>query len=114
MADVTFADVDSWLTTHYVPSGQRLGIVIEASAGCSVVDAAAEAIGRHGLSADRRLARLQPRSGEMACRPEDVADFLVRYGHEYSVAILPTADRAVADAARHSGCVVLIDSTRGC
>jgi hypothetical protein len=97
------------LDRAYRPAPPRLGILMLSGAPADEVAVATEALAAHGLTAERRLARLLPRIGEDAHRAGDVADFLRRYGHEYVVAWLPAAldDRAaVAVAAAESGCTL--------
>jgi hypothetical protein len=98
------------LDAAYRPAPPRLGILMLSGAPADEVAVATEALAAHGMTAERRLARLLPRSGEDAHRGGDVADFLRRYGHEYAVAWLPAAgldDRAaVAAAAEGAGCAL--------
>jgi kynureninase len=98
------------LAEAYRPVGHRLGIVMLSTAPAEEVEAAAEQLATHGLTAQRRLARLLPRPDETGHRAEDVIDFLRRYGHEYSVAWLPTREledvEAVTAAAHEAGCAI--------
>jgi hypothetical protein len=98
------------LLEEFRPHGHRLGIVLLTTSDPADVAAASAALARHGLTPERRLARLHPRPGEDRHRGEDVADFLRRYGHEYAVAWLP-GDRldqheSIETAARASGCAL--------
>lgn len=102
----------------YRPAGHRLGIAV--AGDCPDDDAAvvAAVLADHGHSPERRLARLRPRGDEPRTRPEDVAEFLTLYGHEYGVAWLPapaegaaTAIPAISAAARGQGCAIGWDLT---
>jgi hypothetical protein len=97
------------LEDAFRPAAPRLGILMLSGAPEDDVAVATEALAAHGLTAQRRLARLLPRIGEDAHRAGDVADFLRRYGHEYAVAWLPAGlgDRpAVEAAAAQAGCTL--------
>jgi hypothetical protein len=98
------------LDTSYRPAGHRLGIVLLSSAPEADVAVATTALERHGLTAERRLARLLPRIGEATHRAGDVAEFLDRYGHEYGVAWMPAGElddhAGVNAAAAGSGCAI--------
>ncbi|GAA1701350.1 hypothetical protein GCM10009808_19080 [Microbacterium sediminicola] len=79
--------LDAWLEEVYRPDGHRLGILSAAitTAAAGAVD---DAIASEGLLPIRRHAQLTPRTGEDQLRPEDVADFVRRYGHEYQAAVI--------------------------
>jgi hypothetical protein len=104
------AGLRALLDAAFRPAPPRLGILMLSGATEEEIAVAAKALGAHGLTAERRLARLLPRIGEDAHRSEDVADFLRRYGHEYAVAWLPAdalEDRAAVEAAAaQAGCVL--------
>jgi hypothetical protein len=92
-------DLDLWLAEVYRPQGHRLGIL---SAG-DIPDAVAAAdrtMRAHGFEPARRHAHVQPRPDEAAVRPADLADFVRRYGHEFSAAVIGAAvmDESVAAA----------------
>ncbi|WP_020495827.1 hypothetical protein [Sciscionella marina] len=103
-----------FLTEHFHPTGVRLGILVLAECEDAVEEVAAEQLRAHGLRPARRLAKLRPRTTEPTVRSADLVDFLQRYGHEYSVALLPTITMtgqpldtvAVEQAARRSGCTI--------
>ncbi|MBB5135696.1 kynureninase [Thermocatellispora tengchongensis] len=104
------------LAAYYRPEGFRLGIVLSGGCAEQVAAAASDVLTAHGQAPARRLARLLPRPGEPAERPEDVAGFLEKYGHEYAVAWLPAPAReadliAITAAARGSGCAIGWDLT---
>jgi hypothetical protein len=95
------------------PSGVRLGIVVEHDATPEVVEFASQHLYRHGLEPARRLARIQPRLGEPKLRSADLADFVERYGHEYTTLMFDGAstfasDSSVAAAARVAGCEIVV------
>lgn len=102
----------------YRPGGHRLGIAV--AGDCPDGDAAtvAAVLVAHGHAQERRLARLRPRPDEEDARPDDLAGFLERYGHEYGVAWLPAprsdaagAIPAISAAARDQGCAIAWDLT---
>ncbi|GAA3412214.1 hypothetical protein [Streptosporangium vulgare] len=118
MPDPHIAPLRRLLAAYYRPAGLRLGIVL--SSGCvgDDVTAAADILTAHGQPPPRRLALLHPRPGDPDTRPDDIADFLRRYGHEYATAWLPApadvADLAsITAAARGAGCAIGWDLTDG-
>ncbi|MFC8845312.1 MULTISPECIES: hypothetical protein [unclassified Micromonospora] len=97
------------------PAGHRLGIAVGMPAPDALVDGLAAILRAGGQDPRRRLARLRPRYGETATRPEDVAYFIDRYGHEYTVVVLgPThTSDAVIAACRAEGCALVLDDSTG-
>lgn len=102
----------------YRPDGHRLGIAVAGDCADGDATTAAAVLVAHGHAPERRLARLRPRPDEAHARPEDLAGFLERYGHEYGVAWLPapksgaaTAIPAISAAAREQGCAIGWDLT---
>jgi hypothetical protein len=96
----------------YRPEGHRLGIAVVGTPPAACEDAFERALRAHGLSPQRRLARIGPRLGEDDVRADDVVDFLARYGHEYAllfVAVGAPDPEALAAGARSSGCEAIVD-----
>jgi kynureninase len=119
MPDPANALLKDLLERFYRPAGHRLGIVILAEGPPAAAAVAAEVLSARGQVPARRLARLQPRPDEPSVRPQDVADFLRRYGHEYSVVWFPAGGALRAEvsgitaAAHQAGCAIGWDLT-GC
>jgi predicted alpha/beta hydrolase family esterase len=101
----------------FAPEGHRLGIVVAGRVGVRGSRAVDAALRGQGLEPARRRAELQPRVGEGALRPRDVAEFAELYGHEYSVALLDRAlegDREQLEGAfSGAGCRVVWDEVQG-
>lgn len=101
-------DLASAVDRLFEPRGRRLGIVVTTDLTPDGAASAADALERHGSTADRRLARLRPRANEATLRVEDVCDFARKYGHEYALALLPqrsfvpSSRPAVAEAFREA------------
>jgi len=94
------------LTLHHLPSGRRLGIAVAGPVSPHLRRHAELLLERAGQRPVRRLATLRPRVGEPRTRAEDVADFVRRYGHEYTV-VTVTEDLLsgpLVDACRTEGC----------
>ncbi|GID30346.1 hypothetical protein [Paractinoplanes brasiliensis] len=92
------------------PAGRRLGIAVGMPASGELIDGVAEILREAGALPARRLARLRPRPGEVATRPQDAAYFVRRYGHEYTTIVLAPAhcDEAVAEACTAEGCALIL------
>ncbi len=54
------------------------------------------------------LCRLQPRPEERIVRPDDVTDFVKRYGHEYAVVVVSADCPTIASVAEAEGCAVVV------
>lgn len=100
----------------FAPEGHRLGIAVATPTPPTYLAELEQLLQSHDLRPQRRLARLHPRLGEETVRADDIVDFLVRYGHEYALFVIPPdapePDRLAA-AARRAGCVVMIDAPDG-
>ena len=83
------------LARLYAPQGVRQKIMLTSSAPQWLVEQARELVGAAGRRPDREVCLLHPRPGETRVRAEDAADFLHRYGHEFSVAYFDAGDLAV-------------------
>lgn len=90
-------DAAHLLRDRYRPEGRRLGALLAGELPAGVVAAAEQLLIEAGHTPERRLARLQPRHGESAVRPVELADYLARYGHEYQLAVID--ERLAPDAA---------------
>jgi kynureninase len=102
----------------YRPAGHRLGIAVAGDCPDGDTATVAAVLADHGHTSERRLAHLRPRPDEANARPDDLAGFLARYGHEYGVAWLTspagdaaTAIPAISAAARAQGCAIGWDLT---
>jgi hypothetical protein len=94
------------------PHGVRLGIAVVPGIPGSVLDAATQALLESGVDPIRRLAHLRPRPDEPTTRPEDVAYFVERFGHEYTVLVCPsdlTGPRArLEEVCSTAGCALVV------
>jgi hypothetical protein len=97
------------IRTAHRPTGRRLGIAVGMPAPADLLDGVARILTDSGQVPLRRLARLRPRSGERTTRPEDVAWFVERFGHEYTTVVLaPGMLAPAAEAACRSAHCALI------
>ncbi|GLY31029.1 hypothetical protein [Kineosporia sp. NBRC 101731] len=92
------------------PHGRRLGIIVGMPAPDDLLDGIAEILTHSGELPARRLARLRPRPGETTTRPQDVAWFVQRFGHEYTTVVLdPGMLSPAAEAAcRDENCTLVV------
>ncbi len=91
------------------PTGRRLGIAVGMPASAELLDGLAQILTDSGQAPLRRLARRRPRPGETTTRPEDVAWFVERFGHEYTTVVLaPGMLAPAAEAACRSAHCALI------
>lgn len=66
----------------------RRGVAVEWTSRETITAAAGEVLLSAGYDPMRFLAKIHPRFGEENLRFEDLEDFVVRYGHEYSTVVL--------------------------
>lgn len=92
------------------PAGARLGILTCLSDSPALLAEIAAVLSASGQRPARRLAAVRPRPGEQATRPGDLADFIVRYGHEYTAVVIDAAlaTEAVAQACAAEGCALVV------
>jgi predicted alpha/beta hydrolase family esterase len=97
------------MTVAHRPGGRRLGIAVAGDLPNGVLDHAARLLRITGQRPLRRLATVRPRVGETRTRPEDVSDFVRRYGHEYTLLTVPEDLRSssLEDACRDEGCLLV-------
>lgn len=86
--DGTVGGVLDRVRAAHHPSGRRLGIAVGMPSPAELLDGLASILADSGQSPPRRLARLRPRPGETTTRAQDVAWFVERFGHEYTVIVL--------------------------
>lgn len=119
--DTDVANATPVISEFYCAVPPRRGVLVEWTSRESVTDAAGTVLRSHGYDAARFLARVHPRCGENALRSGDLADFLVRYGHEYSTVIFAVGLDVCADLSEISeivaishgaGCMVGLDLTQ--
>jgi hypothetical protein len=105
-------DVIATLQRAHRPSGRRLGIAVVPGVAQDLADAAARALVATGADPARRLAWLRPRPGEHRTRPEDVAYFMQRFGHEYTVLLCPqehaAPDANLEEVCHQVGCSLIV------
>lgn len=103
----------------FQPSGRRLGILVAGDVSNDTVVAIDDVLRERGADPVRHRALLTPRVDESELRPEEVADFGRRYGHEYSVAVFgrnlaadPARAAQIESAYTQSGCRVLWENSQ--
>ncbi|WP_432563473.1 RBBP9/YdeN family alpha/beta hydrolase [Kineococcus sp. SYSU DK003] len=94
------------LTAAHRPSGRRLGIAVAGDLPDDLLSRAADLLTVTGHRPLRRLATIRPRYGETRTRPKDVTAFVHRYGHEYTVVVVPEEldSGSLRDVCRSEGC----------
>lgn len=109
---MTSTTLDAVRVAHR-PGGHRLGIAVGMPAPDDLLDGLAAILRASGHDPVRRLARVRPRPGEAATRPEDVAYFVERYGHEYTAIVLDpdSSSDAVTRACAAEGCALILGTT---
>jgi phenylacetic acid degradation operon negative regulatory protein len=110
MQPTTPDDALSAVRELHRPSGVRLGIATCVAGQPGLMNGIGAVLTDAGQLPDRRLARVRPRPGEPAARPEDLADFIRRYGHEYTTVVIDAAlaDDAIEQACADEGCALVV------
>lgn len=99
----------------YRRTDPRLRLFAIAGVAAGIHTAQQRCAAEFGLEPDKHVAWFHPRWGQRQHSPADLLDFLIRYGHEYSIVVFDAIDRytgepldavALTAAAHGAGCLV--------